>query len=117
MIHYLFAGHFVRDEKFIKFARLTPNDPDLYSPVVRKRLAQSVIDELLRKRGLSEFPDEWGMSLAEEGFIVWDIFCGIADASEFIAQLAERTHCDLAAYSSQTILTADGVRELARDDR
>jgi hypothetical protein len=111
MIHYLFAGHFVHENEFIQFERVTDTKPAWYQPVIQKQLDQSIIDELLRVRGLSAFPTNWGMEKLDSGYIAWDTFCGVNDASEFIADLADRTGCDLADYSSLSFLTAEYLRK------
>jgi len=110
MIHYLYAGHFVRENNFIKFECVDERKPAWYLPVVQKPLNQSIIDELLHAKHLSDFPEDWGMGITESGYIEWDSLCGVRDASEFIAELSDRTQCDLADYSTQSFTTPEYLR-------
>lgn len=109
MIHYIFVGHFELDGAFIRFEKVKDTTPALYRPVVKYPLEFPIINELLGRRDTNKFPTEWGMSMEDTGYIVWDRFCGSEGASEFIFQLAKRTNCDLADYSSMTLMRADDL--------
>src|SRR5438128_1280479 len=108
MIHYVYVGHFVPEGRFIRFARSGADTA--FRPVLTRPLDLKVFDELLRDRGLDvdSIPDEWGL-LFDEGFLVWDRFAG-RDASELIAGLAERSGCDLADYTTQSLLRPEDLR-------
>ena len=101
-IHYLFVGHFEREDDHVKFAK---GDDGMYRPVVR-----TPIDP-------GELPADGSAWLAD-GYLICDKYTKNEREVEFITQLVEATGCDLydaAAHVDITVaewlaLTPVGVR-------
>ena len=109
MIHYIYVGHFERDGNFIRLDRRADIKPAWYRPVVVAPLDPAVIAELLAEKGLTPatVPDDWGLSFEDEGFLACDRYTGSSDARDFVKRLALRTGCDVADYSSLSLLSPD----------
>jgi hypothetical protein len=106
MIHYLYLGHFDHEGSFIRFEKRADSKPAWYRPVVHAALDPAVIRELLAEKGLtpSTVPGNWGLSF-EEGFVACDRDTRNGDARDFVKRLAVRTGCDVADYSSLSLLS------------
>lgn len=78
-IHYLFAGHFEREDGHIKFTR---GEDGAYRPVVRAPLDPC------------ELPPEWAAWVAD-GYLVCDKYTKNEQVIEFVVRLVEATGCDL----------------------
>ncbi|MCA9233030.1 MAG: hypothetical protein KDA57_20455 [Planctomycetales bacterium] len=119
MIHYLYVGHFKRDGDFIRFERQTETKPVLHKPAVRRPLDPAIVASVLALKGCtsSRPPDSWGMCLDESGFISWDRFCGDADAVAVVVDLAHKTRCDLADYSSLSFIEVCELEKLLSESR
>jgi hypothetical protein len=111
MIHYLYAGHFDHEGDFIRFERQSDSKPSLYRPVVRQPLETAVVHDLLALKGVvaTHVPEQWAMRIDDTGFIVWDRFSADEEALDFIRRLAILTGCDLADYSSLTLLKVEDL--------
>jgi len=111
MIHYVYLGHFERAGNFIRFEKRADTKPAWYRPVVLHPLAPMVLAELLAEKGLtpSTVPDDWGLSFEEEGFLTCDRHTRNRDARAFVKRLALRTGCDVADYSSLSLLSPDDL--------
>ena len=109
MIHYIYLGHFDHEGNFIRFEKRGDTKPAWYRPVVVLPLDQAVIAELLAEKGLtpSTVPDDWGISFEEEGFLACDRYTRSRDARDFVKRLASRTGCDVADYSSLSLVSPD----------
>jgi len=109
MIHYVYLGHFAHEGNFIRFEKRGDTNPAWYRPVVVLPLDQTVIAELLAEKGVtpSTVPDEWGLSFEEEGFLACDRYTRSRDARDFVKRLALRTRCDVADYSSLSLVSPD----------
>jgi hypothetical protein len=107
MIHELYLGHFDREGSFIRFNKRAHTKPAWYRPVVRAPLDPAIIAELLAEKGLTpaSVPDDWGLSFEEEGFLAWDRYTRSSAARDFVQRLALRTSCDVADYSSLSLLS------------
>jgi hypothetical protein len=106
-IHYLFLGHFERDGEVIRFSK-SPSDP-VYRPVVRRPMDTGAINAILREvRGAEvdglAFPDDW-MIWPDDGYLVCDKYTRNREAIDFVARLAERTHCDIYDVSAHRDIT------------
>ncbi len=111
MIHYVYLGHFDREGNFIRFEKRADIKPTWYRPVVVRPLDSAVLAELLAEKGLtpSTVPDEWGISLEEEGFLACDRHTQNREGRDFVKRLALRTGCDIADYSSLSLLSPDDL--------
>lgn len=109
MIHYLYLGHFDHDGNFIRFEKRADTKPAWYRPVVIRPLDPSAIAELLAETGLTPetVPDDWGLSFEEEGWLACNQDTGSREARDFVKRLASRTGCDIADYSSLSLLSPD----------
>jgi hypothetical protein len=109
VIHYVYLGHFDKEADFIRFERHADTKPAWYRPVVVQSLDQSVVADLLAEKGLtpSTLPDDWGIAFDQEGFVVCDRFTRNRDAQEFVNNLASRTGCDVADFSSLSLVSAE----------
>ena len=105
MIHYVYVGHFARQGDFIAFQKQADGS---LRPVVTCPLSIETIQHILQQRGLtsSSLPEEWGLWL-EEGFIVCDRFTHHREAIEVVRRLATETGCDVADYSSQSLMSPE----------
>jgi hypothetical protein len=82
LIHYLFAGHFEREDGHVKFAR----GPDgAFRPVVRRPLDAA---------GIIGLPAEWS-AWVEGGYLICDKYTRNEGEVEFVTRLVEATGCDL----------------------
>ncbi len=111
MIHYLYVGHFERDGTFIRFEKVGDTKPALYRPVVHCPLDPIVVSELLNRWHTVQIPAQWGMTIDDSGYMVWDRFCGNDDAADFVVELSKHTGCDLADFSSLTLMSADDLKK------
>src|SRR5258708_5363956 len=111
MIHYIYLGHFEREANFIRFAKRADTKPTWFRPVVVRPLETAVIAALLAEKGQtpSTVPDDWGLSFEEEGFLACDRHTRNRDAQEFVKRLARRTGCDVADYTSLSLLSPDDL--------
>src|SRR6266446_7665149 len=109
MIHYVYLGHFDHEGTFIRFEKRADTKPVWYRPVVVLPLDPTVIAELLAEKGLtpSTVPEGWGLSFEEEGFLACDRHTRNRDAKDFVKRLALRTGCDVADYSSLSLVSPD----------
>jgi hypothetical protein len=109
MIHYVYLGHFDHKGDFIRFEKRGDTKPAWYRPVVVRPLDSAVIADLLAEKGLtpSTVPNDWELSFEDEGFITCDRYTGSRDARDFVKRLALRTGCDLADYSSLSLVSPD----------
>jgi hypothetical protein len=107
MIHDLYLGHFDRQGDFIRFEKRGDSKPAWYRPVVVAPLDPAAIAELLAEKGLtpSRVPADWGLSFEEEGFLACDRYTASSEARDFVKRLALRTACDVADYSSLSLLS------------
>lgn len=107
MIHYIFLGHFDRERDFIRFEKVADTKPAWYRPVVVRPLDPAVLAELLAERGLtpSTVPGDWGVSFQEEGWLACNRDTRSGEARDFVKRLAMQTGCDLADYSSLSLLS------------
>ena len=105
MIHYVYIGHFVRQDDFIAFQKQADGS---LRPVVTRPLSMEAIQHVLHQRGLTatSLPEDWGLWF-EDGFIVCDRFTHSRDAIEVVRRLATESGCDVADYSSQTLVSPD----------
>ena len=119
MIHYVYLGHFEREGSFIRFEKCTPTKPAWYRPVVVRPLDSAILVELLAEKGLTPatVPEDWGISFAEEGFLAWDRYTLNREARDFLKHLALRTGCDLADYSSLSLLSSGDFWQTEPVDR
>jgi hypothetical protein len=103
MFHYHYIGHFEHEGDFIRFQR---SDDRPYRPVVKQPIEWGIVEELFRLKNVAatDIPEEWGLGADDSGYFVWDSFCKNQDAREFVQHLAARTGCDLADYSSLTLM-------------
>jgi len=111
MIHYVYLGHFDHEGSFIRFEKRTETKPAWYRPVVVRPLDPAILAELLAEKGLtpSTVPDDWGLFFEEEGFLAWDRYTRSRDARDFVKHLALRAGCDVADYSSLSLLSPDNL--------
>lgn len=109
MIHYIYLGHFDREGSFIRFEKHAETKPAWYRPVVLRRLNPAVIAELLAEKGLtpSTVPEDWRLSFDEEGFLTCDRDTRSREARDFVKRLVLRTGCDVADYSSLSLVSPD----------
>lgn len=108
MLHYVYVGHFERDAEFIRFAPVSDEKPVWYRPVIHRPIQSDIVRDILLSKGVesaSEIPEEWGV-YEDAGFFVWERFSGEEAARDFIKQLALRSGCDLADYSTLTFMNA-----------
>jgi hypothetical protein len=105
VIHYVYVGHFARRGDFIEFRKEADGSS---RPVVTGPLSAKAVQNVLKARGLtaSSLPAEWGLWL-EDGFMVCDRFTHSRDAIEVVRRLATETGCDVADYSSQSLLSPE----------
>lgn len=105
MIHYIYVGNFARLGDFIEFQKQADG---ALRPVVSRPLSREIIEDVLKQRGLtmSSIPDEWGIWL-DDGFIVCDRFTHSRAAIELVRRLAKVTGCDVADYSSQSLMSPE----------
>jgi hypothetical protein len=103
MLHFLYVGHFARQGDFIKF---TNHADGSLRPVITRPLQIEVVQNALEQKGLavSSIPEEWGVWL-DDGFLVCNPVSHNREAIELIRRLAEVTGCDLADYTSQTLMS------------
>src|SRR5438874_1204497 len=113
MIHHVYVGHFAREGDFIRFEKPKDTKPVWYRPAVLRRLDPMVIAELLTENGItdSSLPDDWGVSFEEGGFIACDRHTRSGAAKDFIQRLAKRAGCDIADYSSLSLVSPDDLRQ------
>lgn len=107
MIHYVYIGHFARQGGFIAFQK----QPDgSLRPVVTRPVSATAFQHLLHEKGhtATTLPQEWGMWL-DDGFVVCDLFTHSRDAIEVARRLATETRCDVADYSSQSLMSPDDL--------
>lgn len=112
MNHYLYVGHFEREGDFIRFAPKSDSKPALYGPVIQRPIDPTIVQQLIAEKGYikDSIPESWCMVIGS-GYVVWDRFCGEIAAADLIVQLAQKTDCDLADYSSLSFMD---VEELAQ---
>jgi len=105
VIHYVYIGHFAHQGDFIAFQKQADRS---LRPVVTRPLSMETIQQVLHQKGLTtaSLPEEWGLWL-DDGFIVCDRFTHSPDAIEVVRSLATETGCDLADYSSQSLLSPE----------
>ncbi len=105
MIHYVYVGHFARQGDFIAFQKEADGS---LRPVVTRPLSMEAMQNVLHQRGLTaaSLPEEWGLWL-DDGFIVCDRFTHSRDAIEVVRRLATETGCDVADYSSQSLMSPE----------
>lgn len=108
MNHYLYIGHFERDNEFIRFVAESGSIPSVYSPVVQRPIDPAVVEQLISEKGytVNSIPDSWGIVI-KSGYVVWNRFCGEVAAKDFVVQLARKTGCDLADYSSLSFMDVE----------
>lgn len=111
MFHYLYLGHFDHDGSFIRFEKRTDTKRAWYRPVVVSPLDPAALAELLDEKGLtpSTVPDDWGISFEEEGWVACNRDTRNCEARDFVKRLAVQTGCDIADYSSLSLLSADDL--------
>ena len=109
MIHYIYLGHFDHEGNFIRFEKRADTNPAWFRPVVVRPLEPAVIAELLTEKGFtpSTVPEDWGLSFEEEGFLACDRYTPNRDARDFVKRLVLRTGCDVADYSSLSLISPD----------
>jgi hypothetical protein len=105
MIHYVYVGHFARQGDFIAFQKQADGS---LRPVVTRALSMEMIQQVLHQRGLTvnSLPEEWGLWL-DDGFIVCDRFTHSREAIDVVRRLATETACDIADYSSQSLMVPE----------
>jgi hypothetical protein len=111
MIHYLYIGHFERDDGFIQFSR-SPDETKI-NPVITRPLERDAIDDILREltgSNTARIPEEWHL-WSESDFLVCDKYIRNPTAIAFVCRLVGQTGCDVADYCNQSMVTPE---ELAR---
>lgn len=105
MIHYVYIGHFARQNDFIAFQKQADGS---LRPVVIRPLSMEAIQQVLLPSGrtAASLPEDWGVWL-DDGFIVCDRFTHNRDAIEVVRRLATESGCDVADYSSQSLMSPD----------
>lgn len=111
MIHYIYLGHFEHERNFIRFEKRGGTKPAWYRPVVVRPLGPAMLAELLVEKGLtpSTVPDDWGVSFEEEGWIACNRDTQNQQARDFVKRLALQTGCDIADYTSLSLLSPDDL--------
>jgi hypothetical protein len=111
MIHYLYLGHFDHEANFIRFQKRSDTKPGWYRPVVAHPLDSAVIAALLDEKGLTPetVPYDWGISFEEEGWLACNRDTGNREARDFVKRLVQRTGCDIADYTTLSLLSPDNL--------
>ena len=108
MLHYLYVGHFDRDEHGVRFAR-SDEDP-IYRPVVTRSLTALGLSAFVRDatgERASLIPDDWSAWLEQiRGYVICDFYLRNPEEIEFVSQLVERegcSLCDVAGHSEVSL--------------
>jgi len=108
LVHYLYVGHFIPEEGFVRIKD--------HRIVARRPLNVEVVAKLLRKypgdtASPEALPEEWGMSVLPDYLVcyVWSP----RDALEFAADYAEQEGAIIVNMGSFLLMTPDQLRQWA----
>jgi len=107
MFHYAFMGHFEHAEQGIRFVKESPEAAP--KPVLQRPLDVYSIGLLLHEFGLTQFPEEWGVSEAD-GYLICDIYTHSREAISYVTRLAQTAQCEIFDYSSLAFVQPEDYR-------
>jgi hypothetical protein len=106
MIHYLYTGHFIPHEGFVRF--------DANQFVADRTIDSKVVANLLKKylgdaASPESLPEHWGMSILPDHIVCFE--SSPRPALEFIADYAQETEAMIVDMGSFSLKTPDQLRE------
>ena len=109
LIHYLYIGHFIPEEGYIRFL---DNKPAVTRPIDMSRLTVLLRNYLGANVTPDDLPATWAMSILPE-YIVCNYYGSPIEALRFVADYAQQEGAMILDQGSFTLLTPDQVRQSA----
>ena len=107
MLHYLYVGHFDRDEHGVRFIRT--GEDSVYRPAVARPLTDLGLSAFVRDatgERASLIPDDWSARFEQiRGYVICDLYLQNPEEIEFVSQLVEREGCSLCDVSGHSELS------------
>jgi hypothetical protein len=102
MVHFLYVGHFVPDDGFVRFQQMRPVvgrplDPAMLSNLLRQYLGSDSVDAI---------PADWEMSVSPE-YIVCNRYGACSRALQFVAEYARRELASIVDLGSFTLISPE----------
>lgn len=107
LVHYLYIGHFIPEQEYVRFQD--------HKPAVTRPLDMPTVLRLLRKylgdrANCEELPDDWAMSILPE-YIVCNHYGSAAPALQFAADYAQQEGATILDLGSFSLMTPEQLRQ------